>query len=166
MCIWMQLFTKQYVQFANSCQVLLTIYVLLIFLELMKHEPSHMVDIDIRYIIVLFFLFYLNGYILYLFLFSRERNMIRCHICSMATRCNKFITYGFRKTCTILMMIFVIFVVISCHSGVEATGTLKENFASDNHHHTYSKIYEKAKYTMKYWLQNLPSGPSPSGPGH
>ena len=92
--------------------------------------------------------------------------MIRCHICSMATRCNKFITYGFRKTCTILMMIFVIFVVISCHSGVEATGTLKEDFASDNHHHTYSKIYEKAKYTMKYWLQKLPSGPSPSGPGH
>ena len=125
MCIWMQLFTKQCVQFANSCQVLLTIYVLLIFLELMKHEPSHMVDIDIRYIIVLFFLFYLNGYILYLFLFSRERNMIRCHICSKATRCNKFITYGFRKTCTILMMIFVIFVVISCHSGVKATGTLR-----------------------------------------
>uniref|UniRef100_A0A7N2MVD4 Uncharacterized protein n=1 Tax=Quercus lobata TaxID=97700 RepID=A0A7N2MVD4_QUELO len=62
------------------------------------------------------------------------------------------------------MMIFVIFVVISCHSGVEATGTLKEDFASDNHHHTYSKIYEKAKYTMKYWLQKLPSGPSPSGP--
>ena len=71
---------------------------------------------------------YLNGYIIYLFLFSRERSMIRCHmthICSKATRCNKFITYDFRKICTILMMIFVIFVVISCHSGVKATGTLR-----------------------------------------
>ena len=56
MCIWMQLFIKQCVQIAN-CQVLLTIYALLIFQELVKHEPSHMVDIVIRYIIVLFFLF-------------------------------------------------------------------------------------------------------------
>ncbi|KAL4632159.1 hypothetical protein ACB092_04G032200 [Castanea dentata] len=70
-----------------------------------------------------------------------------------------------RKTCTILMMIFVIFVVISCHSGVEATGKSQTGKGLKTYN-TYLKIYEKAKYTMKYWLQILPSGPSPSGPGH
>uniref|UniRef100_A0A2N9HIM8 Transmembrane protein n=1 Tax=Fagus sylvatica TaxID=28930 RepID=A0A2N9HIM8_FAGSY len=74
---------------------------------------------------------------------------------------------GFGKSSTILMMIvLVIFVVISCHTGVEATRTLKEDFASSDQTLTYSTIYEKAKYTMENWLQRLPSGPSPSGPGH
>ena len=73
---------------------------------------------------------------------------------------------GFGKSSAILMMIVVILVAISCHSGVEATRVLKEDFASGNQHQTYSAIYEKAKYTMDLWLQKLPSGSSPSGPGH
>jgi|UniRef100_A0A2N9GI92 hypothetical protein len=74
---------------------------------------------------------------------------------------------GFGKTSTILMMILLVtFVVISCHTGVEATRVLKEDFTSGNQLQTNSTIYEKAKYTMAYWLQRLPSGPSPSGPGN
>ena len=73
---------------------------------------------------------------------------------------------GFVKTSTIMMMIVVILVAISYHSGVEATRVLNEDFASGNQHQTYSAIYEKAKFTMEFWLQKLPSGPSPSGPGH
>ena len=73
---------------------------------------------------------------------------------------------GFGKTSTILMMIFVILMVLSCQTEVEAARALKEDFASVNQHQTSSAIYEKAKYTMKFWLQKLPSGPSPSGPGH
>nr|POF03245.1 hypothetical protein CFP56_55582 [Quercus suber] len=67
-------------------------------------------------------------------------------------------------------MIAVILVAISYHSGVEATRVLYEDFASgtqhQTQHQTYSAIYEKAKITMEFWLQKLPSGPSPSGPGH
>ena len=73
---------------------------------------------------------------------------------------------GFGKTSTILMMIFVILMVLSCQTGVEAVRALKEDFASVNQHQTSSAIYEKAKYTMEFWLPKLPSGPSPSGPGH
>ena len=73
---------------------------------------------------------------------------------------------GFGKTSTILMMIFVILMVLSCQTGVEAARALKEDFASVNQHQTSSAIYEKPKYTMEFWLPKLPSGPSPSGPGH
>ncbi|KAB1219430.1 hypothetical protein CJ030_MR3G001087 [Morella rubra] len=71
----------------------------------------------------------------------------------------------YRKTST-LLIIFFIFVAILSHSGVEATRVLSDDFASANHLDTYSAVYEKAKRAVGLWLERLPSGPSPSGPGH
>lgn len=79
---------------------------------------------------------------------------------------------NFRSISTTVLVIFVIFVAMILSDGacrVEASRVLPEDFASANHltdltHE--STIYEKAKHTMAYWLQRLPSGPSPSGPGH
>ncbi|KAB1219431.1 hypothetical protein CJ030_MR3G001086 [Morella rubra] len=72
-----------------------------------------------------------------------------------------------RKNITILLIIFVIFVGVLNHAGIEATRVLSEDFVSANHRKTHnSSIYEQAKRTMEYWLERLPSGPSPSGPGH
>ncbi|KAK9932219.1 hypothetical protein M0R45_019465 [Rubus argutus] len=69
-----------------------------------------------------------------------------------------------------LFIIFVITVAILGHASVEATRLLPKDFAAANHLETYSSpsslVYEKAKYTMEYWLQRLASGPSPKGPGH
>jgi hypothetical protein len=67
---------------------------------------------------------------------------------------------NFRKTST-LLIIFIISVAIFSHARVEATRVLAEDFAGANHLETYSSIYEKAKHSMAYWLERLPSGPSP-----
>ncbi|KAB1219426.1 hypothetical protein CJ030_MR3G001091 [Morella rubra] len=73
---------------------------------------------------------------------------------------------SFRKTSS-TFIIFVILVAIACHSGgVDATRVLNEDFAGAGHLQKYSAVYEKAKHTMANWLQRLPSGPSPRGPGH
>ncbi|KAG6732309.1 hypothetical protein I3843_01G164100 [Carya illinoinensis] len=76
-----------------------------------------------------------------------------------------------RSISTHVLIIFVIFVAVILSHGsvrVEATRVLSEDFASANHlDMTYStSLYEKAKHSMAYWLERLPSGPSPSGPGH
>ncbi|KAE8076605.1 hypothetical protein FH972_015242 [Carpinus fangiana] len=63
---------------------------------------------------------------------------------------------NFRKTST-LLIIFVISAVILSHARVEAARVL----ASADHLETYSSVYEKAKLNMAYWLERLPSGPSP-----
>ncbi|KAE8076617.1 hypothetical protein FH972_015254 [Carpinus fangiana] len=72
---------------------------------------------------------------------------------------------NFRKSIT-LLIIFVIVVAIFDHGcRVEASRVLSEDFASVNHLHTYSSFYDKAKRNMAFWLERLPSGPSP-GAGH
>ncbi|KAG2721889.1 hypothetical protein I3843_02G087600 [Carya illinoinensis] len=78
----------------------------------------------------------------------------------------------FRKTST-LLIVFVMMISVAIligHGGrVEASRVLSEadHFANTNHLETYSSsIYERAKHSMAYWLERLPSGPSPSGPGH
>ena len=72
---------------------------------------------------------------------------------------------NFKRTST-LLIIFVVCVALLSQTGVEATRVLSEDFGSANHLEEYSSIYERAKHTMAYWLERLPSGPSPSGPGH
>ena len=54
---------------------------------------------------------------------------------------------------------------ILSRGGVEATRVLSEDFGNANSLQTGSPIYVKAKDIMAYWLQRLPSGPSP-GEGH
>ncbi|PKI63789.1 hypothetical protein CRG98_015773 [Punica granatum] len=49
-------------------------------------------------------------------------------------------------------------------SMVEASRVLPEDFARSNH--LASVVYEKARFAMGSWLQQLASGPSPKGPGH
>ena len=71
---------------------------------------------------------------------------------------------NFRNTST-LLIIFVICVAILSRGGVEATRVLSEDFGNANSLETGSPIYVKAKDIMAYWLQRLPSGPSP-GEGH
>ncbi|OMP03882.1 hypothetical protein COLO4_10135 [Corchorus olitorius] len=71
-----------------------------------------------------------------------------------------------RKVSSVLI-ILVIWVAVVSHVGVEASRVLPEDFAKANHLDTYSSVmYQKARFTMSYWLQRLASGPSPQGPGH
>jgi hypothetical protein len=86
---------------------------------------------------------------------------IQVHTSQQATSSPKM---NFRKTST-LLIIFVISVAIFSHARVEAARVLSEDFGSANHLETYSSIYEKAKQSMAYWLERLPTGPSP-GDGH
>ena len=72
---------------------------------------------------------------------------------------------NFRNTST-LLIIFVICVAILSHGGVEATRVLSEDFGNANSFESGSSIYVKANDIMAYWLQRLPSGPSPGGEGH
>ncbi|KAB1219433.1 hypothetical protein CJ030_MR3G001083 [Morella rubra] len=72
---------------------------------------------------------------------------------------------SFRKASN-LLIIFFISVAILSHAGIEATRVLSEDFAGANHLEKYSSIYKEAKHSMAYWLERLPSGPSPRGAGH
>ncbi|KAI8032856.1 hypothetical protein LOK49_LG01G02540 [Camellia lanceoleosa] len=88
----------------------------------------------------------------------------------------------FQRQNTVLIIMIVIFVTILCHANthVGATRELKSppssssssssefvSGASESHLATYpSMYYEKAKLAMATWLERLPSGDSPSGPGH
>jgi hypothetical protein len=67
---------------------------------------------------------------------------------------------NFRKAST-LLIIFFISVAIFSHARVEASRVLSEDFSSAAHLETYSSVYERAKQSMAYWLERLPSGPSP-----
>ncbi|WRX21274.1 hypothetical protein QQP08_013761 [Theobroma cacao] len=57
-----------------------------------------------------------------------------------------------RKLST-LLIIFVISMAALSHVGVEATRVLPEDFAKTNHLDKYSSVYQKAKFTMAYWLE-------------
>lgn len=71
----------------------------------------------------------------------------------------------FRRACIFSIIFFIIFVIAS-EVRVEAARILSEDLSGSNHLATFPAMYEKAKYTMSYWLEKLPSGPSPRGPGH
>jgi hypothetical protein len=64
---------------------------------------------------------------------------------------------NFRKTST-LLIIFVISVAILSNVRVEAARVLA---SADHQLETYPSVYEMAKLNMAYWLERLPSGPSP-----
>ncbi|GFP97289.1 hypothetical protein PHJA_001873000 [Phtheirospermum japonicum] len=50
---------------------------------------------------------------------------------------------------------------------VKGARILTEDYSSQtNHLVTFPRMYENAKEMMSSWLQRLPSGPSPRGPGH
>ncbi|KAL6957314.1 hypothetical protein U1Q18_050584 [Sarracenia purpurea var. burkii] len=67
---------------------------------------------------------------------------------------------------TALLIILVTLAVILCHASVGATRVLPKDFAGANHLEAYPSMYEKVKLTMATWLERLPSGPSPKGPGN
>ncbi|CAI9761666.1 unnamed protein product [Fraxinus pennsylvanica] len=75
------------------------------------------------------------------------------------------VSMEFRRACTLLIILFI-FVAVTSEVRVEAARVLSEDLSASNHLATFPAMYEKAKYTMSYWLERLPSGPSPRGPGH
>nr|DAD25299.1 TPA_asm: hypothetical protein HUJ06_026763 [Nelumbo nucifera] len=72
---------------------------------------------------------------------------------------------GFQRTGVVLIIALVLVAIFS-HGGVEAARALSEDFASANHLVTYPSVYERARFSMAFWLERLASGPSPKGPGH
>ena len=73
---------------------------------------------------------------------------------------------SFTRSSTTFLIILVIFVTIIGQVHVEGARMLSEEFKSATDLTTSSYVYEKAKFTMAYWLERLASGPSPKGPGH
>ncbi|CAA2989111.1 hypothetical protein A4A49_14860 [Olea europaea subsp. europaea] len=71
----------------------------------------------------------------------------------------------FRRACTLLIILFIV-VSVTNEVRVEAARVLSEDISGSNHLATFPAMYENAKFTMSYWLERLPSGPSPKGPGH
>ncbi|PWA51723.1 hypothetical protein CTI12_AA265360 [Artemisia annua] len=72
---------------------------------------------------------------------------------------------AFRNTWS-LVALAVIFIGVMSPLVVKGR-LLSEDFAGENNLDTYSSsVYETAKNGVSYWLQQLESGPSPSGPGH
>ncbi|KAI8003162.1 PAMP-induced secreted peptide 1 [Camellia lanceoleosa] len=66
----------------------------------------------------------------------------------------------------VVLIVFVIFVALLCETHVGATRVLSEDFGCGNRIATYPSVFEKAKLSVACWLERLPSGPSPRGPGH
>ena len=73
---------------------------------------------------------------------------------------------SFTRSSITFLIILVIFVTIIGQVHVEGARMLSEEFKSATDLTTSSYVYEKAKFTMTYWLERLASGPSPKGPGH
>ncbi|OIT39055.1 hypothetical protein A4A49_41009 [Nicotiana attenuata] len=67
---------------------------------------------------------------------------------------------------TSLLIIFAVFVAITSRTHVEAARVLSQDFSGEIHIAIIPSIYEKAKNNLSFWLERLPSGPSPRGPGH
>ncbi|KAJ0467387.1 putative PAMP-induced secreted peptide 1 [Helianthus annuus] len=62
-----------------------------------------------------------------------------------------------------LVVIFILIVIMSPR--VVEGRPLCEEFAKASD--LYSSVYQNAnKFSMSLWLEQLPSGPSPKGPGH
>lgn len=78
------------------------------------------------------------------------------------------------KACTLLNLITIVMICLailmseSQSSKVEASRVLRnsQEFAFARANHLQTSAYEQTKNTMTIWLQRLPSGPSPKGPGH
>ena len=69
-----------------------------------------------------------------------------------------------------LLIICVVFGIVFSHIGtVDAARMLSETLRDDHDVDcidSYSIDHHKAKDSVKCWLENLESGPSPKGPGH
>lgn len=65
-------------------------------------------------------------------------------------------------------MIFAIFVTITTtQNHVEAARVLSEDFSGKTIQLAkFPSVYHKAKSSLSFLLERLPSGPSPRGPGH
>lgn len=70
---------------------------------------------------------------------------------------------AFKKTFNLVVFIVILSIVVMSPFVVEGR-PLCEDFAKAND--LYSSVYENAKTTMSLWFEQLPSGPSPKGPGH
>nr|XP_004507363.1 uncharacterized protein LOC101505812 [Cicer arietinum] len=80
------------------------------------------------------------------------------------------------KACTLLNLMTIVMICLAIlmsesESKVEASRVLRNSqefvYSKANHIETHtSSAYDHAKNTMSFWLQRLPSGPSPKGPGH
>ncbi|KAL8246242.1 hypothetical protein R6Q59_007458 [Mikania micrantha] len=70
---------------------------------------------------------------------------------------------SFKKTCTLFVFIIIFFIVVMSPPAVKGR-PLCEEFARTND--LYSSVYQNAKTSMSLWFEQLPSGPSPKGPGH
>lgn len=71
---------------------------------------------------------------------------------------------NFQKTGAFLIVLVVFVVVMT--SQAAARVLTEEDFGGSNNLEKYSSIYDKVKNSMTLWLERLPSGPSPRGPGH
>jgi hypothetical protein len=107
--------------------------------------------------------------LLYTYIHKHSRALFKelKNITKPLSQLRAFLKMNFRKSTATLLIIFVIFAAILNHARVESSRVLSEDFVTANHLDTYSSfsIYEKAKHSMAYWLERLPSGPSP-GAGH
>jgi hypothetical protein len=67
-----------------------------------------------------------------------------------------------------IVMICLVILMSENQSKVEASRVLRnsQEFVFARNNHLQTSAYEEAKNTMTIWLQRLPSGPSPKGPGH
>ncbi|XAR54719.1 hypothetical protein NMG60_11029982 [Bertholletia excelsa] len=72
----------------------------------------------------------------------------------------------FRRTTTLFLVFAVFAAALLCQVDVGAARVLSENFTGGNHLEQLPTTYEKAKYSVSWWLERLASGPSPKGPGH
>ncbi|KAL8246167.1 hypothetical protein R6Q59_007383 [Mikania micrantha] len=70
---------------------------------------------------------------------------------------------AFKKTCTLFIFIIIFLIVVMSPPAVKGR-PLSEEFARTND--LYSSVYQNAKTSMSLWFEQLPSGPSPKGPGH
>lgn len=70
------------------------------------------------------------------------------------------------KRTSILLIIFVMYIVCMSRVQVEGARILSEDFSQSNRLVTIPRMYDSARETMSFWIQRLASGPSPRGPGH
>lgn len=69
------------------------------------------------------------------------------------------------KKMSIVLVVFVIYIVCMSEVGVNAARILSEDLSQPKLI-SFPRFYDDAKETMSFWFQRLASGPSPEGPGH
>ncbi|XP_073000121.1 PAMP-induced secreted peptide 1 [Typha latifolia] len=68
-----------------------------------------------------------------------------------------------RRACTFLLVVAILVVSITSMHRVEAARPMTDCSGEDG---AYMSIRKMVRATMATWMARLPSGPSPSGPGH